>query len=77
MAQAGDGQMCDAVIDRGTLLAIMQAAKKADDSLLRDYAETTVAVADIKIAVRSMKNCIHTYIIPGCPTLKFLQKRAK
>ena len=55
MAQAGDGQMCDAVIDRGTLLAIMQAAKKADDSLLRDYAETTVAVADIKIAVRSMK----------------------
>ena len=50
-----DGQMCDAVIDRGTLLAIMQAAKKADDSLLRDYAETTVAVADIKIAVRSMK----------------------
>ena len=55
MAQAGDGQMCDAVIDRGTLLAIMQAAKKADDRLLRDYAETTVAVADIKIAVRSMK----------------------
>ena len=36
MAQAGDGLMCDAVIDRGTLLAIMQAAKKADDSLLRD-----------------------------------------
>ncbi len=55
MAQAGDGQMCDAVIDRGTLMAIMQAAKKADDSLLKDYAETSVAVADIKIAVRSMK----------------------
>ena len=55
MAQAGDGQMCDAVIDRGTLVAIMQAAKKTNDKLLKDYAETTVAVADIKIAVRSMK----------------------
>ena len=55
MAQAGDGQMCDAVIDRGTLLAIMQAAKKADDRLLRDYAETTVAVADIKIGMEEIE----------------------
>ena len=47
--------MCDAIIDRGTLNAIKAAAKKANDPLLRDYAETTVAVADIKIAVRAMK----------------------
>ncbi len=55
MVHAGDGQMCDAIIDRGTLKAIKAAAKKANDPLLRDYAETTVAVADIKIAVRAMK----------------------
>jgi V/A-type H+-transporting ATPase subunit C len=53
MVHTGDGQMCDAVVDKGTLAAIMKAADKADDSLLKDYAEVTVAVADIKIALRS------------------------
>ncbi|MGN0393845.1 MAG: V0D/AC39 family V-type ATPase subunit [Coprococcus sp.] len=55
MAHIGDGQMCDVIIDRGTLLAMMEAAKKAKDDLLKDYAENTVAVANIKIAVRSHK----------------------
>lgn len=55
MAQAHDGQLCDAVIDRASLLAVIEAAKRADDALLKAYAETTVAVADIKIAVRSAR----------------------
>ena len=55
MVHSGDGQMCDAIIDRGALMAIVDAAKKADDPLLKDYAQTTVAVANIKIAVRAAK----------------------
>jgi len=55
MTHTGDGQMCDVIIDKGTLLAILEAADDAKDELLKAYAETTVAVADIKIAVRSLK----------------------
>lgn len=55
MVHTKDGQMCDVIIDRATLLAIIQAAKAADNELLSAYAETTVAVANIKIAVRSEK----------------------
>ncbi len=55
MAHTGDGQMCDVIIDRAALSAIMAAAKEASDPLLKAYAETIVAVANIKIAVRSVK----------------------
>lgn len=55
MVHTKDGQMCDVIIDRATLEAIIQAAKAADNELLSAYAETTVAVANIKIAVRSEK----------------------
>lgn len=55
MVHTGDGQMCDVIIDKGTLLAILSAAAEAKDELLKAYAETTVAVANIKIAVRSLK----------------------
>ena len=34
---------------------IYKAGQEADASIIRDYAESTVAVADIKIAVRSQK----------------------
>lgn len=50
-----DGQLCDVIIDRATLDAIYQAGEKAKDDIIRDYAESTVAVADIKIAVRCAK----------------------
>lgn len=50
-----DGQLCDVIIDRACLDAIYQAGKAARDDIIRNYAESTVAVADIKIAVRSMK----------------------
>ena len=50
-----DGQLCDIIIDRAALLAIYAAGRKAKDAIIRDYAESTVAVADIKIAVRSQK----------------------
>lgn len=50
-----DGQLCDAIVDKAALDAIYAEGKNAGDSIIRDYAESTVAVADIKIAVRSQK----------------------
>ncbi len=50
-----DGQMCDVIIDRAALEAIKKAGREAKDAIIKDYAESTVAVADIKIAVRSAK----------------------
>ena len=50
-----DGQLCDIMIDRAALDAIYKAGLEAEDKIIRDYAESAVAVADIKIAVRSQK----------------------
>ncbi|MEG0227891.1 MAG: V-type ATPase subunit [Lachnospiraceae bacterium] len=50
-----DGQLCDLMVDKATLEAIYRAGKEAKDDIIRNYAESTVAVADIKIAVRSQK----------------------
>ena len=55
LLHTGDGQLCDCNIDRAALDAIYQAGKSAKAEIIRDYAESTVAVADIKIAVRSQK----------------------
>lgn len=49
-----DGQACDCIVDRAALNAIYEEGRTADP-IIRDYAESTVAVADIKIAVRSQK----------------------
>jgi V/A-type H+-transporting ATPase subunit C len=43
------------IIDHATLDAIMEAGRASKDAIIRDYAESTVAVADIKIAVRASK----------------------
>jgi V/A-type H+-transporting ATPase subunit C len=50
-----DGQLCDRIIDKAALDAIYQAGKNQNNDLLRQYAELTVATADIKIAVRAQK----------------------
>lgn len=50
-----DGQLCDIIIDRAALDAVHEAGRAADNSLIKEYAETTVAVADIKTAVRCAK----------------------
>lgn len=50
-----DGQLCDVIVDRASLEAVYEAGRKADDEIIRTYAESMVAVADIKIAVRSGK----------------------
>ncbi|MDO4278128.1 MAG: V-type ATPase subunit [Lachnoclostridium edouardi] len=50
-----DGQLCDVIVDRAALDAVYEKGKKSKEAIVRDYAESTVAVADIKIAVRSSK----------------------
>lgn len=50
-----DGQLCDLIIDRATLEAMLEAGKKSGEKIIEEYAQTVVAIADIKIAVRSQK----------------------
>lgn len=55
LRETGDGQLCDVVVDKAALQAILAAGKASDSPLLAFYAEHTVATADIKIAVRCQK----------------------
>lgn len=50
-----DGQLCDIMVDRAALEAVREAGKRSGEPIIEDYADTTVAIADIKIAVRSQK----------------------
>ena len=55
LLHSGDGQLCDVVIYRATMEAVKEAGRSSRDEIIRDYAESTVAVANIKIAVRASK----------------------
>ncbi len=55
MLHTRDGQLCDVIIDKATLDAIYAAGKASTEPIIQAYAESTVAVADIKIAVRSQQ----------------------
>ena len=55
LLHAGDGQLCHIIIDRAALDAIYKAGMESEDEIIRDYARSVVAVADIKIAVRAQK----------------------
>lgn len=55
LSQTRDGQLCDIIIDRAALEAILAAGEQSDNALIQKYAEVTVASADIKIAVRCCK----------------------
>ena len=52
LLQTGDGQLCDIIIDRAALEAIYEAGKSASEEIIQIYAESMVAIADIKIGVR-------------------------
>ena len=55
LLQNHDGQMCDVIIDRAALEAVLEAGMDSDNEVLQKYAELTVASADIRIAVRAMR----------------------
>lgn len=50
-----DGQLCDIMVDKAALEAMYEAGKRSGEKIIEDYADTAVAIADIKIAVRSRK----------------------
>uniref|UniRef100_I5AVR4 Archaeal/vacuolar-type H+-ATPase subunit C n=1 Tax=Eubacterium cellulosolvens (strain ATCC 43171 / JCM 9499 / 6) TaxID=633697 RepID=I5AVR4_EUBC6 len=54
MLTTNDGQMCDVIVDRACMMACLEAGRKSKNRLLKDYEESTVAVTNIKIAVRCM-----------------------
>ena len=51
----GDSQLCDAIIDRAALDAIVKKAGQSDNELFADYAEHKCAAASIKIAFRGLR----------------------
>lgn len=55
LLQTRDGQLCDVILDRAALEAIQRAGDKSKEEIIRMYADTTVAIANIKIAVRGQK----------------------
>lgn len=55
LLQTRDGQLCDVIVDRAALEAIYRAGKESTEKIIQTYAESTVALADIKIAVRAQK----------------------
>jgi Archaeal/vacuolar-type H+-ATPase subunit C len=80
MLTARDGQRCDSIVDRACLEAMISEAHKTRDSFLIDYAESKVATADIKIAVRgcSTKKSYDFILEALCPCKAFdVKKLAK
>ena len=51
----GDSQLCEVMIDKAALEAMLQKSRESGVKLLMNYAELKVAVADINIAIRSCK----------------------
>ncbi len=55
MLHTRDGQLCDILVDRACLDAIEAAGQKSNAKVIRAYAESFVAVTNIKIAVRAAR----------------------
>lgn len=55
LLQTEDGQLCDIILDRACLEDLLRCGQESGVEVLRDYAELTVAVSDIKIAVRACR----------------------
>ena len=52
LARTGDGQLCDIILDKAALEALLKAGEKAPDPVLREYAQVRVAAANIRTALR-------------------------
>lgn len=55
LLHTGDGQLCDCIIDRAALEAILCAGKETGVPLLKRYGELTAVSADVKVAVRAAR----------------------
>lgn len=50
-----DGQLCDVIIDRAQLAAMLEASKNSNCDFIEKYADLYVAQSNVKIAVRAIK----------------------
>lgn len=55
LLQTEDGQLCDIILDRACLEDLLRCGKASKNEILREYAELTCAVSNIKVAVRACK----------------------
>ena len=53
LIKSTDGQLCDVIIDKALLEKIKAIGQSSSNSLVRDYADVKVGMADIKIALRA------------------------
>ena len=55
LLETGDGGLCDIIIDKAYLEMLLGCGEKSDIGFIKDYAETTVALSNIKIAARGSR----------------------
>lgn len=55
LRETGDGQMCDAIVDRAGLMELCRMGKESGYPLFDTYAQHMTAVANIKTAVRACR----------------------
>lgn len=55
LLHSGDGQLCDVIIDKACMEAVLEAGKESKEDVIQAYAQSSVAVSNIKIAVRAAK----------------------
>lgn len=55
LLRTGDGQLIDTMMDKICLESIKNAGERGEHEIIKKYAEVTVAVTDIKIAVRGQR----------------------
>ena len=53
LAKTGDGQLCDSLIDRAALAALIRAGEENTEPVLKEYATLTAVSADVRIALRA------------------------
>ncbi len=56
LARTGDGQLCDIILDRAALKALLKAGEEAEDPVLKEYAQVTAVSADIRCALRAARS---------------------
>ncbi len=55
LLQTSDGQVCDMMLDKACLNAMLSSAKSSEDETVKSYVALRCALSDIKIAVRCQK----------------------
>lgn len=55
MVHHRDGQLCDVIVDRAALTAVYRAGEESREAVVRSYARSLVATADIRIAFRGAR----------------------